>query len=474
MQTAPSFFQQAAQMRALTLAPVLAALLLAGCDTVSDFFVGSGDEDILPGTRISVLALERELRPNIETVDTRIILPRPEDTPVWPGAGGFSHHAMHHLVIGPSPEPVWSADIGAGTNLRNRVFAEPVIGDKIIYTMDANGVVSAFETQNGRRLWRRPTAPDRELGGFLDPLINIGGFFGHAPYFLGGALAVAQGRLFVSTGAAEILALDARDGTELWRTRVDTPVRAAPVFNGGRVYAITVDNQVIALAADDGRELWTYSGAAQATILLQGTAPAVDGGVVVAAFTNGELLALRTDTGAVLWSDSVVTVRRTEAAASLPDIAARPVIDRGRVFAVGQSGLLVAIDLRTGRRAWELPVPGIHQPWVAGDFLFAVTMDGEMVCVDARSGRILWVTQLPRFEDEDDSNPEDRIVWAGPALASDRLILVSSDARALSISPYTGAVLGQIELDGGVTLPPVFAEETMYVLADNGELTAYR
>jgi outer membrane protein assembly factor BamB len=79
---------------------------------------------------------------------------------------------------------------------------------------------------------------------------------------------------------------------------------------------------------------------------------------------------------------------------------------------------------------------------------------------------------LPRFEDDDPE--EERLIWAGPALASDRLIVVGSDGRALSISPYTGAVLGQIELRDTASLPPVFANETMFVLDDDGDLTAYR
>ena len=453
------------------LAAALTTGMLSGCDTVSDIFAG-GDDTILPGTRISILALERELRPNIESVDTRIILPLPQDTPVWPGAGGFSHHAMHHLVIGNAPQPLWSSDIGAGTDLRNRVFAEPVVGDGLIYTMDADGVVSAFEIESGRRTWRRETIPDRERPGILSGIKSFGGIFGHAPAFLGGALSLSQGRLFATSGGAQVLAFDAASGDEIWRSPVEAPIRAAPVVNGGRVFVVTVENQVVSFAADDGRQLWTYSGTSAPTILLGGTAPAVDGGVVVVAFTNGELIALRTDSGAVLWNESVVTVRRTEAAASLPDIVGRPVIDRGRVFAVGQSGLLVAIDLRTGRRAWEAPVPGIFQPWLAGDFLYAVTIDSEAICIDARSGRILWVTQLPRFENEDDE--DDRIIWAGPALASDRLIVVGSDGRALSISPYTGAVLGQIELRDGASLPPVFANKTMFVLDNDGDLTAYR
>ena len=198
----------------------------------------------------------------------------------------------------------------------------------------------------------------------------------------------------------------------------------------------------------------------------------MDGGVVVAALSSGELVALRTDNGTPLWNETVVAIRRTEAAASLPDIAARAVIDKGRVYAVGQSGVLAAVDLRTGRRIWDVPVAGIYEPWIAGDFLFAITLDSEAVCIDARSGRILWVTQLPRFEDEE--SRKGRIVWAGPALASDRLILVGSNSEALSVSPYSGAVLGRIELRSAGSQSPVFAGGTMYLLDDDGDLSAYR
>ena len=429
---------------------------LSGCETVSDLFTSSDSKDKLPGTRISVLALERELRPNAEAVDTQIVLPRPEDTVVWPGAGGLSHHAMHHLMIGDAPKRVWTVAAGEGSNLRNRNFAEPIIADGKIYTMDAEGVINAFEVATGKRLWRVRTAPKRDEDNS----------------FLGGSLCIEQGKLFATTGAAQVVALDAGSGKELWRTDVPTPIRAAPTANAGRVFVVTVENEVVALAADTGRRLWNYSGSPTSTILLGGSAPAVDGGVVVAALSSGELVALRSDNGSQLWSENVVAVRRTEAAASLPDIAARAVIDRGRVYAVGQSGILAAIDLRTGRRLWDVPVAGIYEPWIAGDFLFAITLDGEAVCIDARSGRILWVTQLPRFANE--KSRKGRIVWAGPALVSDRLILTGSNSEALSLSPYSGAVLGRIELKEPTSLAPVFANASMYVLDDDGALSAYK
>ncbi|MSO98292.1 MAG: pyrrolo-quinoline quinone [Rhodospirillaceae bacterium] len=429
-------------------------IALTACE--NNIFTGESDKEILPGTRISVLALERELRPDLGAIDTVIRLPKPEDTASWPQAGGLSHHAMHHMVLGDAPEPQWTESIGEGSGKRNRVLAEPVVAEGRIFTMDAEANVTAFDARTGDEYWQTETAPEDDNEGS----------------FLGGGIAFDSGRIFITGGFAQVVALDAATGRLIWRASVEAPIRAAPAINGGRVFVSTVENQVVALSTIDGKQLWTYSAASTVTILMGAAAPAVDGGVVIVPFTNGEVVALRVDNGAVLWSETVVAVRRTEAAASLPDITARPVIDRGRVYVVGHSGLIVAIDLRTGQRVWDAPVSGVYGPWIAGDFLFVISIDSEVVCIDVRSGRILWVTQLPRFEDEEDK--DGRIVWAGPVVASDRVIVVGSNEEALSLSPYSGAVIGRLELDAAATLPPVLANSTMYLLNDDGDLAAYR
>jgi outer membrane protein assembly factor BamB len=435
-------------------AGALATLVLAGCE--NNIFTGESDKEILPGTRISVLALERELRPDLEAIDTAIRLPKPEDADAWPQSGGLSHHAMHHMVIGDAPELQWSEDIGEGSGKRNRVLSEPIVAEGRVFAVDAEADVTAYDARTGDELWETEPAPEDD----------------HEGSFLGGGLAYDSGKIFVTGGFAQVVALDAQSGAELWRSAVDTPIRAAPSVNGGRVFVTTVENQVVALATSDGRQLWTYSGASTPTILLGAGAPAVDGGVVIAPFTNGEVVALRVDNGSLLWSETVVAVRRTEAAASLPAVTASPIIDRGRVYIVGHSGVLVAVDLRTGQRVWDVPVSGVYTPWIAGDFLYAISIDSEIVCIDVRSGRLLWVTQLPRFEDEDDK--EGRIVWAGPVAASDRLIVAGSNKQLLSLSPYTGAVMSRLELDSPATLPPVLTNGAMYLLNDDGELAAYR
>jgi outer membrane protein assembly factor BamB len=54
------------------------------------------------------------------------------------------------------------------------------------------------------------------------------------------------------------------------------------------------------------------------------------------------------------------------------------------------------------------------------------------------------------------------------------LIVVGTNSQAVSISPYSGRILGQIELPDGVDLPPVVANGTVYVFTSEGDLVALR
>jgi hypothetical protein len=74
-------------------------------------------------------------------------------------------------------------------------------------------------------------------------------------------------------------------------------------------------------------------------------------------------------------------------------------------------------------------------------------------------------------------DPEDRadpIQWFGPVLAGDRLILAGSNAEAVSISPYTGEILGEQDLPGAAAVSPVVAGGTIYFLTKNATLLALR
>lgn len=432
----------------LILSIALAALMLSACDEI---------ENPLPGKRISVLSLDRSLKPDPGIARLEVRLPRPEVNPAWPEAGGYANHAMQHLALGDDLKRVWDVSIGDGSGGRDELLSPPVVADGRVFTMDAISRVRAFDAETGRQLWQFDPRPKDEQGRAF-----------------GGGLAFNEGRLFVGTGYAEMLALDSKTGKEIWRRPVRAPVRGAPTAADGRIFAVTVENQLEVLAADDGRRLVADppSGTAETAGLLGGAAPAVQGEVAVVPFSSGDLIALRVENGRQLWADNLAAVRRTDALSDLSDIRGRPVIDRGRVLAISHSGELVSIVLRTGERAWEQDIGGVDTPWVAGDFVYVLTNSGEIVCLTRQEGRVRWVEQLPRYEDPE--SKKGTIRWSGPVLAGDRLIVVSSEGDAMSVSPYTGKPLGRISLPDGVFIAPVVANRTLYVLTDDADLIAMR
>ncbi len=433
---------------AITLS-VAGGLVLGGCDT----WFGAVKEP-LPGERQSVMLHQSEINPDPALGAHQILLPRPVTNPDWPQAGGYANHAMHHLWIEEAPGPAWRFRIGSAADADRPRLPPPIVAGGRLFAMDAEHRVNALEATTGKRLWQARLAPRGD-----EDLIT-------------GGLGYEAGRVFAASGFAEVIALDAATGEELWRRRVDAPVHAPPAVRDGRLFVISVTNTLHTLDAETGNELWIYRGIGEMAAIIGGANPAVDGEVVVAPFSSGELVALRVDNGRVLWSDSLASTRRTDELAAISHIRAAPVIDRGRVYAVSYSGVMVAIDLRSGRRIWDQSIGGLQRPWIAGDYLFLVTLDGELVSLSRDQGRVFWLTPLPAFED-----PERRrrpILWSGPVLAGDRLVVAGSNREVLTLSPYTGEPLGRIALSARVTVPPVVAAGSLYVLSDDAELHAYR
>ena len=99
--------------------------------------------------------------------------------------------------------------------------------------------------------------------------------------------------------------------------------------------------------------------------------------IVVVGYSSGEVFGLRPENGRVIWSDSLATTRSVNAVAGLADIRGRPVVDRGRAYAISHSGRMAAIDLRTGERAWDQPIGSSHGPWVCGDYIFVLAADNQ-------------------------------------------------------------------------------------------------
>lgn len=431
----------------------LVALGLTGCD--ANTWLGEAEEPRLPGTRIAVMLEDGVVEPDPRLADLELRLPPPYKNEAWPQAGGYPDHAMHHLELPETLERVWEVDYGSGSAGRQKVLSAPIVADGRLFTKDSAFRVRAFNAESGDFIWEYdPSVPEEDEDAF------------------GGGIAYHKGRVFMTTGFAQVIALRASDGVELWRSTASAPIRAAPAVADNAALVITVDNQTIAYNPETGERLWTHTGFSETAGLLGGASPAIDGPLAVAPYSSGELFGLRLNSGRVAWSDSLTSVRRADALSSLADIRGLPVIDRGLVVAVSHAGRTIAIDGRSGSRVWDLRVGGAQSPWVAGEFIYMLSIEGNLLAVTRRGGRVKWVSALPIWEDPIER--QGAIAWVGPVLAGDRLILANSLGLMLTVSPYTGEALGQIDIGDPIKVAPIVANGILYVQTDDGRLIAFR
>ena len=442
-------------MKRRVLLASITALSLSGCA----IFGGGGDDGPTTptvGERLPVLVYEQRIEADPELAQLAVVLPPPAVNADWTQPGGSAAKSLGHLSLPETVARGWQASIGQGSSSTRRLNAAPVVADGRVYTIDTVANIRAFDAQTGRSVWQASISRKGEGS-------NIA---------FGGGVSAGGGRVYATSGYGIAAAFDAATGQQVWRVDLGAPLRGAPTVDGDRVYVLSQDNQLFALNAADGQTVWDATGTVEAASLLGAASPAVGFDTVVVGFSSGELIALRVENGRTVWQDALARTGRTTALASLTDIDASPVIDRGRVFAIGHGGRIAALELATGQRVWERNLAGVSLPWVAGDFIYAVTLDGELVCLTRGDGRVRWVSQLQRYEDEEDKKRPIR--WSGPVLASDRLILTGSNGQMVSVSPYTGKTLSSIKLSGPAFLPPIVANNAVYVLTDDGKLTSYR
>jgi alcohol dehydrogenase (cytochrome c) len=158
-------------------------------------------------------------------------------------------------------------------------------------------------------------------------------------------------------------------------TGVQEGHQSPPVVNNGYMYVTTPGAQVIALDAKTGTEIWRYKKELPAELLqLHPTnrGVALYGDKVYVATVDCHLVALDAKTGKVVWSKPVSDWK------ALHYMTLAPLAAKGKIMVgasggeTGVRGFVAALDAETGNevwRAWMTPDPGTpgSETWPAGD-----------------------------------------------------------------------------------------------------------
>ena len=452
----------------------LAALALigvgvAGCETLAKINpIHKSDENKVKaaeGERIPLIALNQNLEVSEALKGQSFFLPDPQPVASWPQPFGTPGVWIDNLDAAKDFRVAWKRSIGEKSNRDVHITSPPVAADGRVYVMDAQAHVSAYDAATGGRVWSVDMAvrSKNDKEGF------------------GGGLAFDSGKLYVTSGYRFVAAMDAASGKRLWRTTVDTPIHGAPAVADGRVMAINVDDDLEAYNTETGAQDWTYQALTEPARILKASGPVPAGEAVIAPFASGELVALHTANGNEEWSVTLSRTSRTNAISEIRDIAGRPVVYNGSVFAGSHSGVFANVDLRSGQLKWTLPITTITTPWPAGDVVYAISVAGEVICASRDNGQVYWITDLNGANSVGKAKAKSskkkkgqRAMFYGPVLASNRLVVVSDHGKAIALDPRTGAVESTIDIGSPALMDPIGMNGMLYVVTDKAELVAIR
>jgi outer membrane protein assembly factor BamB len=101
-----------------------------------------------------------------------------------------------------------------------------------------------------------------------------------------------------------------------------------------------------------------------------------------------------------------------------------------------------------------------------------LTVDQQIAALSAADGTVSFVAELPRYQNAEKQT--DPVQWKGPLLLGEHLVVVSTDSKLRMLSPYTGETQVTLDLPGAASLAPVTSGGAVFVVTDDGSLTAFR
>lgn len=431
--------------------------LLCCITLVSSCSLFSEDKDIPEGKRISIIDSHYNTDANL-TPKTAEIPPLSAESQ-WSQSGGNSVHVMGNLSGNDNIKKLWSSDFGKGENKRNLLLAQPVITGSHVYTQDVEGTVSAFNLNNGQKIWKRKIKPQNKNS--ADNGLN------------GVGIATDGNSIFAVTGYGSILSFDAKSGKQLWRIETNNLIRTAPNVCSDKLIIQTLDNRLLVLSTKDGSEIFKYNTSAEDTVLAGGATPACSDSlnIIIAGFSNGQIEAFNADIGYPLWSANLINAKRGNSTTNINAIKASPIIDNEKIYAIGNNDMLISVDYRTGETLWSQEIGSINTPWLAGNYLYVVSNNNTLVCLNKNSGEIMYTSKLLQEYDLKDRTD---IFLTGPIMVNNKLLVSASNGIIYVISPLNGEIKHKFDTKDEIPYSPISAQDTVIITNSDAQITAYK
>lgn len=239
--------------------------------------------------------------------------------------------------------------------------------------------------------------------------------------------------------------------TERFTFETSRPVGSSPAVVDGRLYIANLAGDVYALDAVDGTELWRFE---TADVIWNGSPTVVDS-VVYIGSTDGNLYALDAESGLKQWQ--FTRLRRVLSSPTYAMVDGNPML-----FVSGEGpgpgGMLFGVDAISGTERWRFELGGepSSAPAVVERTLYVGGIDGSAYALDALSGTEQWSVQ--ESEQRGEANGGIHAMDVPPTVHDDTVFIGSTSGYLYALDTETGERRWAQETGGGIDSSPAFVE----------------
>ncbi len=339
-----------------------------------------------------------------------------------------------------SVREVWSFQIGKSSSV-NFFDLSPLVLDKVIYTIDLNGLIYQIDAKTGNDNWSYETG-----------LAAIAGLSGDSEQLL------ATSR----DGEVALYEIKPKGLVERWKKQLSSEIRSQAVLDSGQVFVRTGDGKLSALDASSGEILWTVTRRVPALSLTGTSRPIPAGDLIIAGFDNGKLVAFERSNGSTAWETTIGSPRGRTEIERLVDLDGQFVVRDGVVYISSFQGNLAAVTVSTGQVIWSRDFSSSQAIAIDQEALYLVDDRSHLWSVDRRTGSSFWKQDVLNA----------RKITA-PAILGDRLVVGDLAGYIHILRRSDGMLMGRVQpFDSRYFSQPLNQNGTAIVLDVAGNLTA--
>ena len=360
------------------------------------------------------------------------------------------------------PSIKWDTDVGDGvTDYFSRLT--PVFAYDKVFAASRDGVVAAINPENGDVIWEQDFAnyDNYSLGKALLWYSNRA-----VSAKISGGLVAAYNSVFFGTEDGFVYALDESTGELKWKVAVQGEVIAPPAVDGGVVLVNTTSGHLYALDPSDGEERWLTETDVPPLSLRGVSAPAADSGGAIVGTPGGKLQVSILETGLVAWETQIAAPSGATELERIVDIDVKPLVFGGNVYVISYNGALSAVELRTGQVVWTREYSSYRNVTISGNRLFVVDKDSNLFAIDRRSGVEMWTSVTLKGRNITAATPHGNHVVVGDEYGFIHWFTQDEGKIVARIA------VGDDDLDEGIYVEPVSADDVLYVQTRDGKLAA--